>query len=77
MSPKIKSPKSTELVNRALCPLELNNVHIFMWGGTRCIQAILRNSYPVLNTMVSGNIRLSEFYLLLSKGGNPINCKTG
>lgn len=30
-----KSPKSTEMLNRALSAPEFNNVHLLVWRGTR------------------------------------------
>lgn len=41
-----KSPKSSDLLNKALSAIEINNVHVLNWGSTRmagfldaCLQA--------------------------------------
>ena len=70
-----KSPKSTEMVNRALSALELNNVHMLVWGGTRmgefldgckqCSDILV----PFMDTLVTGNIRSEETLFLLSPMG--------
>ena len=70
-----KSPKSTELLNDALTLLELNNVHMLVWAGTRmygfldgcrqCSDILI----PFMDTLVTGNIRNEETLVLLSPIG--------
>ena len=69
------SCKSTELLNNSLTALEMNNIHMLVWGGTRmsgfldgcakCSSVLV----PLLDTLVTGNIRPDETKYLLSPKG--------
>ena len=70
-----QSPKSTELLNKALDALELNNIHMLVWGGTRMagfLDACKQSSsilVPFLDTLITGNIRDEETAIILSPKG--------
>ena len=70
-----QSPKSTEMLNRTLTALEMNNVHMLVWCGTRmagfldgCLQCsdIL---ISLMDTLVTGSIRDEETSFLMSPKG--------
>ena len=76
-----QSPKSSEMLNNVLSALELNNVHMLVWGGTRMswfLDACKQTSNilsPFLDTLVTGNIRPEEtsFFLRLMADIHPIS----
>ena len=72
-----KSPKSSELLTEALDALELNQIHLMNWGGTRmagfldaCQKA--SNIIPLIETLIAGNIRLDETKFLASSKGKQV-----
>ena len=61
-----KSPKSSEVLTEALDALELNQIHLMNWGGTRMagfLDTCQRPSnmiIPLIDTLIAENIRLYE-----------------
>ena len=63
------------MLNEALKALEMNSVHMMVWGGTRMagfLDGCLQSSnvlVPLMDTLVSGGIRSEETAFLLSPRG--------
>ena len=73
-----KSSKSSELLTEALDALELNQVHLMNWGGTRMagfLDACRIASYIIISfidTLIAGHIRPDETKFLASPKGKQV-----